>query len=385
MRPRLLNILILLAILISLFNPRSLAWSSQITDIRTWSAPDHTRIVLDLTAPVSYESTSRENPPQMSLDLKGALRTPKREVAVNDLFLTKIVLTSQGRDKTRITLFQRKPLQATIFLLKPYEDKPHRLVVDLVDVALERKQEEERQHQKEGQLKGTKTVVIDPGHGGEDPGAIGSQKTAEKDAVLRIGEKLVAVLGQNKEIKSFLTRKGDYFIPLEKRVKMAREYGADLFLSLHADGSFNPQARGSSIYCLSLSGATDHAAKVLADKENLSNILGGAFSKPTHLSKDPNLNQILLDLRQNDTMRESFRFAELLLSNINSVNPLKFPTYRQANFVVLRAPDIPSVLAETAYITNREDERLLNQDDFQERFARTLGTSIKKFFEASGS
>jgi len=122
----------------------------------------------------------------------------------------------------------------------------------------------------------------------------------------------------------------------------------------------------------------------LAHKENLSNVLGGAFLKPTDLSKNPNLNQILLDLRQNDTMRESNRFADLLLTNIKTINPLKFPSYRQANFIVLRAPDIPSVLTETAYITNREDERLLKRDDFQERFARALGSTIKRFFDASG-
>ncbi len=380
---RLLKILIFLLIVISTVHPSTLAWSSQITDIRTWSAPDHTRVVLDLTEPISYESASEENPPQLTMELKGSLKTPRRELVVNDLFLTRVALTNPRKDLVKITFFQRKPLKATIFLLKPYQDKPHRLVIDLVDIALERKEQEERQHQKEGKVKGIKTVVIDPGHGGEDPGAVGPRRTMEKDVVLIIGKKVLAQLGQFREIKAFLTRKGDYFIPLEDRVKMAREYGAGLFLSLHADGSFNPQARGSSIYCLSLSGATDHAAKVLADRENLSNVLGGAFSKTTRHSKD--LDQILLDLRQNDTMRESFRFAEVLLSNIGPVNPLKFPTYRQANFVVLRAPDIPSVLTETAYITNREDERLLNEEDFQERFARSLGASIKKFFDASGS
>jgi N-acetylmuramoyl-L-alanine amidase len=147
------------------------------------------------------------------------------------------------------------------------------------------------------------------------------------------------------------------------------------------DGSFNPQARGSSVYCLSLSGATDQAAKTLADKENLSNILGGAFSKPTDLSKDPNLNQILLDLRQNDTMRDSFQFAETLLKDIKAINSLKYPSYRQANFIVLKAPDIPSALVEMAYITNKEDERLLNGAEFQEKMAKTLSASIKKNFK----
>ena len=224
-------------------------------------------------------------------------------------------------------------------------------------------------------------MVIDPGHGGEDPGAIGPRKTMEKDVVLKVAQKLAYFLNQDNEVKAFLTRKGDYFVPLEERAKIAREYGADLFVSLHADGSFNPRARGSSIYCLSLSGATDEAAKILADKENMSNVLGGALLRPAAMAKDPNLNQILLDLMQNNSMRESFRFAELFLENMKSVNHLKYSHYRQANFIVLKAPDIPSVLVEIAFITNKEDERLLNRTDFQEKFVRVMATSIEKYFK----
>ena len=351
-----------------------------ITDIRLWSAPDHTRIVLDLTEPIRYESSSQENPPQFFLELEGiSFPRLKGVTEVKDPFLIKMSLTEPGKDKVKLTLYQKKPLSATVFLLKPYQDKPHRLVIDLVDVSLERKEIEERRKQKEIKPKGTKIVVIDPGHGGEDPGAIGPKKTMEKDIVLKVGAKLVHLLNQNNETQAFLTRKGDYFIPLDGRSKMARDYGADLFVSLHADGSFNPQARGSSVYCLSLSGATDEAAKILADKENLSNVLGGVTSTPITHRKD-DLETILLDLTQNNTMRESFRFAETLLKDIQTVNPLKYPSYRQANFIVLKAPDIPSVLVEMAFLTNKEDERLLNRNDFQEKMAKTLNTSIKKYF-----
>jgi N-acetylmuramoyl-L-alanine amidase len=380
-----LKIVFLFLIGVSVLFPPSLVRASKVTDIRFWSAPDHTRVVIDLTDPVQYESASQGNPPLLNLELKASLQTPKREVVVNDPSLSRIVLVDQGRTKAKIIFFQKKPLAANLFLLKPFEDKPHRLVIDLVDTVLEKRGQEERQRQKEVKPKGVRTVVIDPGHGGEDPGAVGPKKTMEKDVVLRIGEKVAHLLGQRKEIKAFLTRKGDYFVPLEDRVRLAREYGADLFISLHADGSFNPQARGSSVYCLSLSGATDQAARILADKENLSNILGGAFSKPIDLSKDPNLNQILLDLRLNDTMRESFRFAELLLTNLKPINPIKFTSYRQANFIVLKAPDIPSVLTETAFITNREDERLLKRGDFQEKIAIIITMTIKNFFDGAGS
>jgi N-acetylmuramoyl-L-alanine amidase len=374
-------VLFLIGISITLFQHPS-ALAAMITDVRFWSATDHTRVVLDLTEPIQYDSFSQENPPQFHLEMRGAvLFTKKREVKIKDPFLSKITLTDLGEGKVRLILHQKKPLQANILTLKPYLDKPHRLVIDLIDVAQEKKEQEERQKQKEIRPKGTRTVVIDPGHGGEDPGAIGPRKTMEKDVALKVGEKLTHLLNQSNEVKAFLTRKGDYFIPLEERAKIAREYGADLFMSLHADGSFNPQAKGSSIYCLSLSGATDEAAKILADKENMSNVLGGAILRPASLAKDPNLNQILLDLMQNNSMRESFRFAGIFLENMKSVNHLKYSHYRQANFIVLKAPDIPSVLVETAFITNKEDERLLNQSDFREKFAKALATSIQRYFK----
>jgi N-acetylmuramoyl-L-alanine amidase len=372
-------LLSLLGILI-IFSQLASAFAALITDVRFWSAPDHTRVVLDLTEPIEYESSSQVNPAQLHIEMKETiLFTRKRELGVNDSFLSKISLTPLGEMKVELILHQKRPLQANILTLKPYQDKPHRLVIDLIDPVQEKKEQEERQKQKEISPKGTRIVAIDPGHGGEDPGAIGPRRTMEKDVVLRVGQKLVSLLNQGNEVKAFLTRKGDYFIPLEERAKIAREYGAELFVSLHADGSFNPHARGSSIYCLSLSGATDEAAKILADKENMSNVLGGAIARPA-IAKDHNLNQILLDLMQNNSMKESFRFADLFLANMKSINHLKYSHYRQANFLVLKAPDIPSALVEIAFITNKEDERLLNQDDFQEKFARALSTTIKKYF-----
>ena len=350
-----------------------------ITDVRFWSAPDHTRIVLDLTEPIQYESSSQENPPQFYLELKGiSFPRLKRIMEVEDRFLTKISLTELGEGKVKLTLYQKKSLSATVFLLKPYQNKPHRLVIDLIDVSLEKKEIEERQKQKEIKAKGTKIIVVDPGHGGEDPGAIGPKKTMEKDIVLKVATKLVHLLNQDKEIHAFLTRKGDYFIRLEDRIEIAKQYGAELFVSLHTDASFNPQARGSSVYCLSLAGATDQAAKILANKENLSNFLGGVTSKPITNGKD-DVEPILVDLAQNNTMRESFRFAETVLKDLNAVNPLKYSSYRQANFIVLRAPKIPSVLIEMAYITNKEDERLLNSNQFQDKIAKAIASSVKRF------
>jgi N-acetylmuramoyl-L-alanine amidase len=353
-----------------------------ITDIRFWSAPDHTRVVLDLTGPVQYEESPKEVSLQYQLELKDSiLFTKKREVEVNDPFLSKIILSDLEKDKVKLIFQQKKSLNVAIFPLKPYLDKPHRLVIEFIDLVQEKKEEEERGKQKEIMPKGTKIVVIDPGHGGDDPGAIGPLKTMEKDIVLKVGEKLFHLLNQNQGIKAFLTRKKDYFIQLENRSQIARDYKADLFISLHIDGSFNPQSRGSSLYCLSLSGATDQAAKVLANKENLSNILGGAVPKTSSIGKDRDRDQILVDLMQNNSMRESYRFAELALDEIKEFNELKYPTYRRANFIVLKAPEIPSVLVEMAFITNKEDEQLLNQDKFQEQFAKRLANAINKYFK----
>jgi N-acetylmuramoyl-L-alanine amidase len=373
-------LLSLLAIPILILQPSS-AVAALITDVRSWSGTDHTRVVIDLTESVQYESTSQEDPPQFQLELKGVyFYTPKRELEVRDPFLAKITLTDLGDGRARIIFYQKKALNVNVFLLKPYQEKPHRLVIDLVDVVEEKKEIEERQKQKEISPKGTKIVVIDPGHGGDDPGAIGPGKTMEKKVVLKVGEKVVRLLNQQKDMKAFLTRKGDYFIKLEERRKIAEEdYKADLFVSLHADASFNPQARGSSVYCLSLSGATDEAAKILADKENRSNFLGGVTSKPITNEKDK-VMPILVDLAQSNTMRESFRFAETVLSDLKVVNTLKYSSYRQANFIVLRAAKIPSVLIEMAYITNKEDERLLNRGDFQEKMAKAIASSVKKYF-----
>ena len=366
----------------SVLLPCHSAFAAKVTEIRFWSAPDHARVVLDLTEPIQFEISSQENPPQLHLELKDvSLSTSRRSWEANDPFLTKISITDLKKKRVKLVFHQKKPLNANVFLLKPYQDKPHRLVIDLIDLTQEKKDQEEREKQKEIKQKETRIVVIDPGHGGEDPGAVGRGRTMEKDVVLKIAQRVMQHLSPHKELHAFLTRKGDYFIPLEQRVKIAREYGADLFVSIHADASFNPQARGSSVYCLSLSGATDEAARVLAHKENMSNVLGGAFLRPASLSKDPNLNQILLDLMQNNSMKESFRLAETILDEIKGANAVKFPSYRQANFVVLRAPDIPSVLVETAYLSNQEDERLLNQNEFLEKMARSLTGSIKKFFK----
>jgi N-acetylmuramoyl-L-alanine amidase len=356
--------------------------AAKITDVRFWSAPDHTRIVLDLTEPVQHENASHESLSQFQLELKDvSLQTKTRELEVNDPFVKKLTLADLGKGRIRLVSFHKKPLKVEVFSLKPYQDKPNRLVIDLIDVAQEKKELEERLKLKETRSKGRKIIVIDPGHGGEDPGAVGPAKTMEKDIVLQISEKIVHLLKPHPEAKVFLTRKGDYFVPLEDRVKIAREVGADLFVSVHADASFNSGARGTSVYCLSLSGATDEAAKILADKENTSNILGGAIVRPASLNKDPKLNQILLDLMQNNSMKESFRFADMLLNDLKEVNRLKYSSFRQANFIVLRSPDIPAVLLETSYISNREDERLLTRVDFQDKIAQTVVNSVTRFFK----
>ena len=218
-----LKISFLLWVTLVLLQPLSV-FGAAITDIRFWSAPDHTRVVLDLTKSVQFISSSQESPPRCEIELTGITSfPPKREVEVGDKYLLKISLTDLGRGKARLILHQKVPLQMNLFTLKPDLGKTHRLVIDLIDVKKEKEEQEERQREKEMRAKGTKIVVIDPGHGGEDPGAVGPGKTMEKEVVLKVGQKMISLLHQQPGIKAFLTRKGDYFIPLEQRVRMARD------------------------------------------------------------------------------------------------------------------------------------------------------------------
>ena len=369
------GLLVLFSLIMGLTTGDALA-ACRLLDIRQWSAPDHTRVVIDLDGTPSYEVPPPTNPLILRMNLsKVVLPRGKQEIFVNDQVITKIRVEPGEKDGAEVILLLTKPARWEVFLLKPYLDKPDRLVIDVSRPDLEEREKAERQTSQGLKSKKTKIVVIDPGHGGEDPGAIGYRKTLEKDIVLAMAGRLQKALDGSGEVRAFLTRRGDYFVSLNDRIKIAQEYGADLFISLHTNGSKKRQARGTSIYCLSLQGASDKATELLAQKENASDLVGGTSWPPARRD----LDSILLDLEQTHTINESLHLGGLALSELSRLNPIQFTQPRQASFAVLKAPNIPSILVETAYITNPGEEKFLRQESFQSNVTRAIVAAVKKF------
>ncbi len=350
--------------------------NSRLLDIRQWTAPDHTRVVIDLDGPPAYEIPAPADPLILTVNLpKVILPEGGREIWVNDRVIRKIQVQPGATEGAEVTLSLVRPVRGNVFALKPYLDKPDRLVIDVSRPDLEEKEKADRQVSQKLKSKRTRIVVVDPGHGGEDPGAIGAGRTREKDIVLAIARNLQKALEESGDVRAFLTRRGDYFVSLEDRIKVAQEYGADLFISLHANASRKREARGSSVYCLSLKGASDKATELLAQKENASDMVGGISMPP----RERDLDSILLDLEQTHTINESLNLGGLALSELSRINSIQFTQPREAGFRVLQAPSIPSILVEAAYITNPVEERFLRQERFQLKLIQAIVTAVKKF------
>jgi N-acetylmuramoyl-L-alanine amidase len=349
---------------------------SRLLEIRQWAAPDHSRVVIDLEGAPSYEILPVTDPLAFGLLLKRtALAKGRQEISVSDQIIRKMVAEPAGKDGVQITLSLIKPGRGNVFSLKPYQDKPDRLVIDVYRPDLEEKEKAERKGSQELKTKRTRIVVIDPGHGGEDPGAIGPNGTREKDVVLAVARKLQKTLDETGEFKAFLTRRGDYFVALYDRVRIAMEYGADLFISLHANGNTSRSVRGTSVYCLSPKGASDKAAQLLAQKENAADIVGGASTGTVR--KD--LDSILFDLELTHTINESLQLGGIMLGELRQINLVQTPHPLQGGFAVLRAPNFPSILVELAYVTHPVEEKNLKRDKFQSEAAQAIVSGVKKF------
>ena len=350
--------------LLSLYIPSKGA-PLKITDVRYWSAPDHTRIVVDSDKSISYQTLQLKDPWRLVVDIKEAKATfDSRKIAIEDSTVHHIRIGKFDRKTMRLVIDLVKPTQSKVFTLNKYLDKPYRLVIDLHRTDLVEEGKKARLKQKS---KKYKIIVVDPGHGGEDSGAVGSRGTFEKNVVLALAKKLKRCIDQKKGFKAFLTREGDYFVPLEKRVEIAREYGADLFVSLHTDANFSKSVRGASVYCLSIKGASDEAAKLLAERENASDFIGGVS-----YASNRDLDSILIDLVQTQTTNDSLRFGGMVLNGMGNVHTIKFKRPKQAGFAVLRATEVPSILIETGFISNRDDENLLRNKSFQLKLAKSL-------------
>ena len=282
----------------------------------------------------------------------------------------------------RLVLDLKAEVKPQIFTLPPIADYGYRLVLDIhplvpVDplaLLIEQSQQRPPAPAKPGVAR-IATIVIDPGHGGEDPGAIGRRGSREKDINLAMAMRLKALVDAEPNMRALLTRDGDYFLPLHTRVEKARKVKADLFVSIHADAFIRPNVRGSSVFALSERRATSEAARWLANKENEADLIGGVSFE----GKDRYLAQTLLDLSQTATIDHSLRLGTSVLQRLGAVNTLHKANVEQASFAVLKAPDVPSILVETAFISNPEEEKRLNDEAYQDKLARAILDGIREY------
>jgi N-acetylmuramoyl-L-alanine amidase len=346
---------------------------NEILNIRHWVAPDHTRVVIDTSEDASFTVEKGERQVAVNLDATSLPPNLPRLTVLNKQGVEGIVLSALADSGVRVEISLPGPLQTNVFKLKKFQDKPYRIVIDinLPDAA---KQESEARERIKVTRK-SRVVVIDPGHGGDAPGAVGKKGTLEKNVVLAIAIKLRDILNHREGYRAFLTRDDDYYVSFKKRLMIVREYGADLFVSIHADAARNRGAGGSSVYCLSTGAASSEAAKILASYENLADVVGGVANGEGGDASDP----IILDMFQTHTINQSRNFGALLLRELGVASHLKFATVQEAPFRVLKLPEVPSVLVETAYISNEKEEKLLGSDRFQMRIAEGMARSVAAF------
>ena len=372
------------------------AFAQQVVATRIWPARDYTRITLESDQPLRYTLLSLKNPERLVLDLEGAESSPalvelNGKVAADDPHVDKLRVARNRPGVMRVVLDLKTEVRAQAFTLKPVADYGHRLVLDIYPLValdpllalIEGDGRTDAPAPSAAQTPSTApkiarlaTVVIDAGHGGEDPGARGRGGSYEKDITLMIARRLKALIDAEPGMRAMLTRDGDYYLPLQMRVDKARKVKADLFVSVHADAFVRPHARGSSVFALSERRATSEAARWLAKKENDADLVGGVNLDV----KDRYLAQTLLDLSQTATISDSLKLGHHVLSELGAINTLHKARVEQASFAVLKAPDVPSILVETAFISNPEEERRLNDDDYQDKLARAVMNGIKRYF-----
>ena len=337
------------------------------------------------------------------LDLEGveynsALAELDGKVAADDPYIEKLRAGRNRPGVTRVVLDLKTEVKPQVFALKPVAEYGHRLVLDIYPLVapdplaaliqsggkLPRGEEPAPTPvtasatpapESRPKVARLATIVIDPGHGGEDPGALGRMGSREKDITLTIAKRLKALVDAEPNMRAVLTRDGDYYLPLHLRVEKARKVKADLFVSVHADAFMKPHARGSSVFALSERRATSEAAKWLAKKENDADLVGGVNLD----SKDKYLAKTLLDLSQTATIDHSLRLGGAVLKHIGGVNTLHKAQVEQASFAVLKAPDVPSILVETAFISNPEEEKRLNDEEYQDKLARAILAGIRDY------
>jgi N-acetylmuramoyl-L-alanine amidase len=384
--------------------PWQIAHGATLLGVRVWPAPSYTRVAIEHDRPLEFTQFTLDNPPRLVVDVEGIELTARSreligKVDADDPYIASLRLGQNRPRVVRVVIELKQDVRPQVFALAPVGPYQHRLVMDLhsaapVDPLLSLLQQERppaaehmqtpgdarpdaRKPARErgaGEMNRVATVAIDAGHGGEDPGAIGKRGTYEKDVTLAIARRVEALLKAEADVRVLMTRDGDYFVPLHQRVAKARRVGADLFVSIHADAWVRPDARGSSVFALSERGATSSAAAMMARRENDADRIGG-IDLARH---DPGLARVLLDLSTTAQINDSLKFGNAVLRELERVNRLHKPQVEQAGFAVLRAPDIPSILIETAFISNPDEELRLKDAGYQQQIASAIVAGIRR-------
>ncbi|AZF13480.1 N-acetylmuramoyl-L-alanine amidase [Pseudomonas sp. R2-37-08W] len=362
------------------------ACATQIRNARLWRSEDKLRLVFDLSGPVQYKTFFLAAPDRVIIDLSGAgLSGDFSQLMLKNSGITSIRSGHFGKDDTRIVLDLAAPMQLNSFLLPPQEGQGHRLVLDLTRATSAPRQiaaapapliaPVDKAHPRRDII-----VVVDPGHGGKDPGAIGSKGQREKDVVLSIAQLLAKRLKREKGFDVKLVRNDDFFVPLRKRVDIARQHKADMFISVHADAAPRLTASGASVYALSEGGATSATARFMAQRENGADLLG-ATTLLNLKDKDPMLAGVILDMSMNATIASSLQLGSAVLGSLQNITSLHQKRVEQAGFAVLKSPDVPSILVETGFISNTQDAQRLVTARHQQAVADGLFDGLKKYFE----
>lgn len=343
---------------------------------------DTTRLVFDMDGEAEYSMFHLQSPDRLVVDIENARAVEDLKISDNPRSAIKAVRhAARNGSDLRVVFDLRKPVEPRSFVLMPAQGSPHRLVLDLTsgDAPAATRSVEDNGSRRGRSQENLRDVVvaIDPGHGGHDPGAIGPAGTREKDVVLQIAKRLAERVDSERGMKAVMTRTGDYFLPLRERIERARKADADIFVSIHADAITNRNVQGSSVYMLSERGASSEAARFLAQRENQADLsLGGV---PIN-GKDDSLTNVLLDLAQSGSLEASNTLAERMISELHRVGKVRKPEVERANFAVLRAPDVPSILVEAAFISNPSEERKLRSTSFQESLADAMLTGLRSYF-----
>ena len=353
--------------------------AASIRDVRLWTAPDHSRLVFDLNHSVDYHLFRLHNPERIVVDFRHArLATKLDNLQLPDPVIRAIRYGSPKRGVLRVVVDVKEKVQPRSFLLKPMQGKPYRLVVDLL------RPDQSAQDQSPITASTAKrdiVIAIDAGHGGEDPGAIGHHGLKEKNVTLAVARDLAKAIDAHPGVHAFLTRKGDYYVPLRKRVHLAVQAHADLFISIHANSAHERYVKGGAVYMLSEKKATDRVAQILADKENAADAIGGVMPEEV---KDPVVNEILVDLKKRESLNSAQMLARDILHNLGKVEPIKYRHAKRARFMVLTEPRMPSVLVELDFISNPKRERLLRNPGHQRQLAQALSRASMAFLRQEG-